>query len=78
MNRPFSSFDRFILILDRILVILACLFFLWVQAVKDDFMPLCLGILCLVGFFFTSKYMLNHFKEGVWDTSDDDDPSPTS
>jgi hypothetical protein len=63
MNRPFNSFDRFILILDRVLVLLACVFFLWVQAVKTDFLALCLGISCLVGFFFTSRYMMKNFKE---------------
>ena len=77
MKRPFNSFDRFILILDRVLVLLACMFFLWVQAVKGDFIPLCLGIGCLVGFFFTSRYMLRNFKETV-EHEDVDDASATS
>lgn len=71
MKRPFNSFDRFIIILDRVLVLLACMFFLWVQAVKGDFIPLCLGIGCLVGFFFTSRYMLRNFKETPEDDFED-------
>jgi hypothetical protein len=62
MKRPFSTKDRVIVILDRILMGIACASFLWVNAVQRDFRWLMLGIICLLGIFFTSRYMLSHFK----------------
>lgn len=72
MKRPFTTKDRVVLIFDRILLGIACASFLWVNAVQKDFRWLLLGIICLLGIFFTSRYMLSHFK-----VTDEDDGTVT-
>ena len=61
--KQITSLDRFVLYLDRTLVFLAVVLFLWVQSVHGDFVPLILGIACMVGWVFTSRHLLGVFKK---------------
>lgn len=59
----FTKKDRVILIIDRVLLVIGMLSFLWVQTLQRDFRILVIGLICCLGLFFTSRYMLVNFKD---------------
>lgn len=61
--RHITGLDRFMFYLDRALVVLACMLFLWVQTVKGDFIPLLLAVCCMVGWVFCTRYLHGIFKK---------------